>query len=277
MRHIQPAGGVRYVDAWPARLAITVRGEGEAVICIPSLGRGGGDFDDLAGRLAEAGFRAITFDPRGFGKSTGKLDVAGLGDFAADVAAIIERTGAAPAHVVGHAFGNRVARYLAWRRPELVRSLTLLACGGQVAGDAEAQRALNDTFRLDLPAEEHLRAVQTAFFAAGHDASVWREGWSVNVARSQRGAIEATGHGDWQFPWDVPILIVQGLDDRIAPPANGRILKLRLGDAVTLVELAEMGHAILPEQPERIAAEVVGFLRTTGGKVQDERGTAGGA
>jgi pimeloyl-ACP methyl ester carboxylesterase len=260
VRHVRPAGGAQYVDAWPARLAIQVSGSGEAVVCIPSLGRGGSDFDDLAGRLGEAGYRAITFDPRGFGKSTGKLEVSSLGDVAADVAAIIEQAGERRAHVIGHAFGNRVARYLAWRRPELVRSLTLLACGGQVAGDDEARDALNDVFRLDLPPERRIEAVRTAFFAPGHDPEVWRDGWNVNVARSQRLAIEQTTPGDWQFPWDVPILIVQGLDDRLAPPANGRILKLRIGDSVRLVELPEMGHAMLPEQPAALAAEVLSFL-----------------
>ena len=42
-----------------------------------------------------------------------------------DLAALIEKLGLAPAHVVGHSYGAYVALFLAARHPELVRSLTL--------------------------------------------------------------------------------------------------------------------------------------------------------
>jgi pimeloyl-ACP methyl ester carboxylesterase len=48
---------------------------------------------------------------------------------AADIAGVLEALAAAPAHVVGHAFGNRVARCLATDRPDPVRRVVLLAGG----------------------------------------------------------------------------------------------------------------------------------------------------
>ena len=41
-----------------ARLRVRTTGAGDPVVFIPSLGRGGGDFDDLARAVAEARFRA---------------------------------------------------------------------------------------------------------------------------------------------------------------------------------------------------------------------------
>ena len=48
-------------------------------------------------------------------------------DYAADVAAVIAHADSGPAFVVGHAFGNRVARMLATDRPDLVRAVALVA------------------------------------------------------------------------------------------------------------------------------------------------------
>src|SRR5690606_19493524 len=121
-----------------ARIAVTLRGSGPLVVLLPSLGRGASDFDDLATRLADAGYTAAAIDPRGAGESCGAAYGLTLHHYAADVAAVIEACGDGPAHVVGHAFGNRVARCLAADRPVLVRSVTLIASGGMTPPDPEA-------------------------------------------------------------------------------------------------------------------------------------------
>jgi len=69
---------------------------------------------------------------RGVGGSRGSLDGTTLHDLAGDVAGVIEAIGCGPAHLVGHAFGNRIARCLAVDQPPLVRSVTLLAAGGLI-------------------------------------------------------------------------------------------------------------------------------------------------
>src|SRR5262245_24019850 len=69
---------------------------------------------------------------RGTGESRGSLDGITVHDLAADVAGVLESLDCGPAHLVGHAFGNRVARCLAADRPALVRSVMLLAAGGLI-------------------------------------------------------------------------------------------------------------------------------------------------
>src|SRR5437868_14265211 len=69
---------------------------------------------------------------RGTGESRGSLDGRSLHDLAVDVAGVLEALDCGPAHLVGLAFGNRVARCLAVDRPSLVRSVTLLAAGGLI-------------------------------------------------------------------------------------------------------------------------------------------------
>jgi len=44
-------------------------------------------------------------------------------------------------------------------------------------------------------------------------------------------------------------------------PGNGEALKQEFGDRVTLVEIDNAGHAMLPEQPDAVARAVLGYLR----------------
>ena len=67
------------------------------------------------------------------GASAGRMEHLTLHDFAADVAAVIEAEGGGPAVVLGHAFGQWVARTLAADRPDLVRGVVLAAAAAKSA------------------------------------------------------------------------------------------------------------------------------------------------
>ena len=97
------------------------QGRGPAVVLIPSLGRGAEDFDDLAGRLAQAGFRVLRVQPRGVDASTGPMTGLTLRDLANDVAHVITASGETRAVVLGHDDGNRVARAVAAYFPQRFR------------------------------------------------------------------------------------------------------------------------------------------------------------
>src|SRR5262249_39202363 len=104
----------RMHDAWIRRCA--------RLVLLPNAGCSAAYFEHFARRFALAGFQIVAINMRGVASSTGSLAGASLHDLAADVAAVIEAFACAPAHVLGHAFGNRVARCLAADRPDLVRS-----------------------------------------------------------------------------------------------------------------------------------------------------------
>ena len=112
-------------------------GEAGTVVLVPSFGRTPADFtrfrgSDLADRIAAAGYRVLLPWPRGTGRRPDDpaLSATTLDDLAADLAALVDADGHAPVAVVGHAYGQRVARMLATRRPDLVERLILLAAGG---------------------------------------------------------------------------------------------------------------------------------------------------
>jgi pimeloyl-ACP methyl ester carboxylesterase len=250
------------LDTGVARLELTSCGRGEhSVLLLPSLGRGSADFSALMTALAAAGWHALALNPRGIGASTGTLHEISLHDLAADAAAVIVARGGGAAHVVGHAFGHRIACCLAVDHPQRTRKLVLLGAGGRIESDLEARSAFKRFLTEQLDASARRIAMHTANFAAASDPTPWLEGWWPQTALAQIEAARRTPHEQWWESGSAEVLVVQGLEDRMAPPENGRALARALGARVRLVEVAGAGHALLPEQPARVASAIIEFLR----------------
>ncbi len=242
-------------------LVVRTLGVGPPVVMIPSWARGASDFDALMEAVAKAGYRALAVNPRGIEGSDGPLESMTTWDMADDVAGVIETLADGHAIVLGHAGGNRIARALATRRPDLVERVVLLAAGGRHRDIERFDLFANETMFAEPTPETFVRVMrESGFFAAASDPSVWLEGWWRATARPQSLSHQAVDPKEWWAGGGKPMLVVQGLEDGIAPPQNGRDLKALYPDRVTLVEIADAGHAMLPEQPEMIAKTVISWL-----------------
>jgi pimeloyl-ACP methyl ester carboxylesterase len=107
----EPASEIVAYD--DVRIEVIAEGSGPLVILLPSRGRAAEDFDVVAAGIARAGFRVLRPQPRGAGGSSGPMKDLSLHDFARDTAAVIRHENGGPAVLVGHAFGNWVARMTA--------------------------------------------------------------------------------------------------------------------------------------------------------------------
>ncbi|MBM3535188.1 MAG: alpha/beta hydrolase [Alphaproteobacteria bacterium] len=126
-----------------ARIRALALGAGPLVIMMPGLGRGPDDVVPLARSVAKAGFRVVLPETRGIGESKGKMEGITLRDLAADVVTVIEAAGGDKALLVGHAFGNRVARAVAAFYPERAAAVVCLGASGKVAPSPEIQAAID--------------------------------------------------------------------------------------------------------------------------------------
>ena len=235
-------------------------GRGQPVLMIPSLGRGVDDFNHVAELLSAEGFMSILPEPRGIGASRGPAP-ADLFALARDNAAVIARLCQGPVGVVGHAFGNRVARALASLDPGAVRALALLAGGGKTTLDPAIRAALMGSVSEGFkPDDERLEDLRTAFFHPGNDATPWLRGWHPSAAAAQLAAGERTPTARWWAAGQAPVLLVQAEKDPIAPIGNAHALAAEIGARLTLVTLKRASHAILPEQPRAVAAVLAGFF-----------------
>lgn len=76
-------------------------------------------------RELSSGFRVLTYDRRGHGRSGAATDGVSIDKDVSDVAALVRALGFAPCHVVGSSFGALISLRLAARHPELVRSIAV--------------------------------------------------------------------------------------------------------------------------------------------------------
>jgi pimeloyl-ACP methyl ester carboxylesterase len=229
---------------------------------LPGLGRSSHDLDAFAVALASAGYSTVLPEPRGMGGSTGRLDEITLHDLARDVAAVIKRLCDNPVVVIGHAFGNRIARCIAADHQQLVSLVVLLSSSGKIQPTSEIAEAIRLAQAVDTPRDVRAQAVHAAWFAPGSDISPWLDGWSQSVMHAYLAAAAATSLDDWWTAGTADVLIVQGLCDVSAPIANGRLLRDEIGCRASLIELTNVGHALPVEKPELCAETIVSFLRT---------------
>jgi pimeloyl-ACP methyl ester carboxylesterase len=251
------------------RLEVLVAGSGPDVVLVPSAMRGASDFAHLQAALAQAGYRSLAINPRQAGRSAGPLDGLTLQDIADDIALVVERLCDGPAHLVGHALGNVCVRAAASFRPEIARTVTVMPCGGHDLAarpiSPEVIAAMPRCHDESLSDAERIAALRTAFFAPGNDPSVWLSDWWPESA----GIARAIGRTDPELWWrggSGPMLILMPFNDAMMTAEAGRATAHALGDRATYVELADCGHAILPEQPEAVARHVIAFLDREGGR-----------
>jgi pimeloyl-ACP methyl ester carboxylesterase len=254
------------VAAGPTSIETYVDGDGPDVVILPSYGRDGGDdFDPFTAALVDAGYRVLRPQPRGVGRSAGSMSGVTLADLGDDVAQVIGKLGDGPAVVLGHAFGNFIARTVATDHPELVSAVILAAASGtKVAADIDAA-----PFRagdLTLPEDERLAALKLAFFAPGHDPSTWLAGWYPQTLQMQHAAVTAGASAGvlerYRDAGIAPVFEIIAARDPFHCEAQWGDLRSRLGPRVTTTVIDDASHALFPEQPDAVAAAVLGYLQT---------------
>jgi pimeloyl-ACP methyl ester carboxylesterase len=87
------------------------------------------------------------------------------------------------------------------------------------------------------------------------------------AASIEEEAAKATPLTAWCAPpGQTRHLILQGVEDQIAPPENGELLQKELGDRATVVNVSGAGHLMPLEQPKTAASHMIGFIHQLGSK-----------
>jgi pimeloyl-ACP methyl ester carboxylesterase len=185
-----------------------------------------------------------------------------LEDLAADIAAVVEHDNNGPAFVVGHAFGNRVARMLATARPELVRAVSLVAANvGDNPSPPDVRAAIRMSANTAAPDDERVKAMQFVFFAPGSDARIWLNGWYPEVLAAQRIAGDLTPRTIDSAAGQAPVLYIQPSHDPLAHVEDAEEYRRALGDRVTIVVIPNSAHAVIVEQPKAVSSALIAYAR----------------
>ena len=248
------------VEVWESTLS-----NDETIIALPGSGGDITRYKYLAPLLADAGYRVVAVNQHGIMGSTGDLEGLTLYDYAADLIAIIDAIELEKAHLLGWALGNRTSRAAATDYPERVSSISLIAARGlakPLTTPGELGSLLGDSTLSKT--EKFQLARRTLFSPQTQDELVLDYVRGLNywpeARHSQRQANQATPLEQWWAGGSGPMLIVQGVDDKTAPPENGRRMKEEFGDRITLANLKAAGHAMGLEKPEETADAILTFL-----------------
>ena len=237
------------------------------------------DMFDPQIRALSGRYRCVSYDHRGQGRSQiPKQRTIEIQTVTEDAIALIESLRLAPCHFVGLSMGGFVGLRIAARRPELVRSLTLL----ETAADPEPRqnlskyRVLNTLARLNLLALAAPRVMPILFgqsfledpARAAERKALLRQlrANRRRIYRAVNGVLEREGVEHELKRIRCPTLIVRGDEDRAI--ALERVLSLHGYIAGSeLVRLPAGGHTVTLEQPDevnRLLSDFVDRVERTG-------------
>ena len=248
-----PVGEIHYYAGGSASAPV--------VVLVPSFARSASDFNELVRGLNRAGYRTLAMQPRGIDGSELPSRQLTLHDYAADLNAVLEAEGVAePVVVLGHAYGNRVARTFGSDFPDRTRALILLAAGGSKPSPPEASNRILLALVRILPEAQRREAIAKAFFAKGISVPAsWMRGWYPMAGLAEQNANKATPYAEWGAGGNAPMLILEAEEDALAPGAGAQ-LRAQYPSRVRLRGLQKTGHAILPERPKEVSKEILGYL-----------------
>jgi 3-oxoadipate enol-lactonase len=230
------------------------------VVLSNSLGATRGMWDPQVPALAER-YRVVTYDTRGHGDSPAPGGPYTLDDLVDDVVALLDRVGAARAHVVGLSLGGMTAMRLAAREPARVGRLAVLCTSAKAESQgfrdrAAAARTGGTAGFAPSVASRWL----TPRYAAEHPALVVRLEAMIAGADDEGYAACCEVVADMDLRRDLgriaaPTLVVSGAEDPALPPEHQRLI----ADGIPGAELLTVSPAAHLANLER-TPEVTGAL-----------------
>lgn len=254
-------------------------GTGSPVILIHGWPLSADSWDDQALAIANAGYRAIAYDRRGFGRSSQPWNGYDYDTLSDDLAAVIEQTGSHGATLVGFSMGGgEVARYMSRHAGRAVSKAVLVSSvlpfrlltddnplgTAQAAFDQTAQ-ALN----ADRP--KFLASFFEKFFGVTADspavsAELLQWARSVALQGSLRATLECVkSFSSTDFRSDlaafkVPTLIIHGTEDQTVPiAASARPTARGIADS-TLIEYQGAPHGLFATHKQRLSNDLLQFI-----------------
>jgi pimeloyl-ACP methyl ester carboxylesterase len=152
-----PAGATaRVVDVPGGRIHLVEQGDGPLVLLVHGFPESWRSWRRQLPALADAGYRAVAIDVRGYGGSSVPPEIEAYRMLAhvADNVGVVRALGAESAVVVGHDWGSPIAANSALLRPDLFRAVALMSVpytprGGPRPTEIYAQIGGEESFYVD--------------------------------------------------------------------------------------------------------------------------------
>ncbi len=252
------------------RIAWDELGSGPAVVLVHGLGSSRRRWRLARQVLADAGFRALRYDLRGFGESSPADRPHGMEEQVSDLEYFVDGIPLDRFHLVGHSLGGMIAQRYAVSHPERVESLVLASTtshnGRRASAFAEAmvllsERGFDAAFADEQrrPALEH--ALAEAFPGGPPPLDMLRVGLEepdparANAWRACIGFSVKQELGQLKCP----VLVMHGSADPLIPFRAGQLIHEAIPHSEWLAEEGA-GHSLPTSRADSFNRALVGFL-----------------
>jgi non-heme chloroperoxidase len=261
------------------QLHVKDAGKGRPVVLIHGWPLTGDMWEYQSLALLEAGYRAITYDRRGFGQSGHPLDGYNYDTFADDLAAVLDKLDIKQATLVGFSMGGgEVARYLSKygttrvAKAALISSVVPYLLKDDSNPDGVDQSVFEDIkkkIRKDRFA--FLQTFNKMFYGVGMVSSPVSEAlldWTFILAvmaspKATIDCVDAFGKTDFRkdlAAFTVPTLIIHGTSDKTVPiDPSGRAAAKGIAGA-KLIEYDGEPHGLFATVPDKLNADLIAFI-----------------
>jgi non-heme chloroperoxidase len=254
-------------------------GSGDPVVLIHGYPLNGASWEKQLPALLEAGHRVITYDRRGFGKSSQPTTGYNYDTFAQDLQQLVMHLKLRDFSLVGFSMGGgEVVRYIGKYGSQGVKSAVII--GGippfllKTSDNPEGvDAAVFERIKKAVAADRY--AFFTEFFKNFYNTDVHlgkriseqalQASWNVAAMASATASLACVPnwHEDFRKDvarTDVPTLVIHGDADRIVPfsAAGQRTAKLIRGARLAVIK--DGPHAVSWTHADEVNAELLGFL-----------------
>lgn len=273
MPMIETRDGTRlYAKAW---------GEGPPVVLIHGWPLSGDSWDPVSNALADAGFRAISYDRRGFGRSDQPSDGYDYDTFATDLATVIdEMAGGGDISLIGFSMGGgEIARYLSRYEGKGVSKVALIGSivPYMLKTEDNPEGVPQETFdQMSEGMLEDRAKFFTGFFREFYGVGLMSQPVSDEVLhlswitamqaglRPTLASAKAFASTDFRpdlSAFTMPTLVIHGTADKTVPiDATARVVAKAVPQA-TLIEYHGEAHGLFASQTTRLIGDLLAFLR----------------
>lgn len=240
-------------------------GAGPPLLLINGYAASGDDWDPTFLAALATSFELICPDNPGLGGSEPLPGTLSVEAMAVAHLGLLDALGVEAAFVGGWSMGGYQSQALAEAAPSRVRGLALIGTHrgpGAAVGDAEVWRKLTD--HASPPREQAAELISILFppgVAAeidrdfGEEVAAARAAMSVPVLEAQEGAMIAWRKRELPEPApSLPAAVVHGALDAIILADNAGPLAERWNASLEVID--GCGHAVMAQEPQRVAAAI---------------------
>jgi len=266
-------------NSTPIEVYYEDHGSGTPVVLIHGWPLNGASWEKQTAALLAAGHRVITYDRRGFGRSSQPAVGYNYDTFAADLDAVLSTLNLTDVSLVGFSMGTgEVTRYIGKYGTKRVRKAVLIGTLGpylvKTADNPEGvDRSVFDGIKAGIKADRPAFLMDFLHNFYNYDVTggklvserVLEGNWNVGIGASAIGTLACVDSWIEDFRQDiarntVPTLILHGDADRILPADATSRRQAKMIKNAKSVELKGGPHGVLWTHAEQINAELVKFL-----------------